>query len=171
MVLAWFSPAFSHFPRYPQANWALLVLIPWWVGLYMLWDPMGLSNTLSCEARSSSLRCNPHRFFQLEVLGLYFPKQEPWVVWSVSLPICSSGLSAHKYGTAGSASCRLAHLFCCLAVSPLRPGCPSLLLLPVRMNVGLPLCRVFQGSPPWTAGPSHTIYPVKRGPPCHPKPL
>ena len=25
---------FSHFPSYPQANWALLVLIPMWVGLY-----------------------------------------------------------------------------------------------------------------------------------------
>ena len=24
-------PAFSHFPHYPQANWALLVLIPGWV--------------------------------------------------------------------------------------------------------------------------------------------
>ena len=24
-------PVFSHFPHYPQANWALLVLIPWWV--------------------------------------------------------------------------------------------------------------------------------------------
>ena len=23
-------PAFSHFPRYPQANWALLVLVPGW---------------------------------------------------------------------------------------------------------------------------------------------
>ena len=28
-----FLPAFSHFLCYPQANWALLVLIPRWVGL------------------------------------------------------------------------------------------------------------------------------------------
>ena len=27
--------AFSHFPHYPQANWACLVLIPRWVGLWM----------------------------------------------------------------------------------------------------------------------------------------
>ena len=26
-------PIFSHFPYYPQSNLALLVLIPWWVGL------------------------------------------------------------------------------------------------------------------------------------------
>ena len=25
--------SFSHFPHYPQVNWALLVLIPRWVGL------------------------------------------------------------------------------------------------------------------------------------------
>ena len=29
------SAAFSHFPCYPQANWALLVLIPRWVDLCM----------------------------------------------------------------------------------------------------------------------------------------
>ena len=29
---------------------------------------------------------NPHRFFQSEVLELYFPAPEPWVVRSVSLP-------------------------------------------------------------------------------------
>ena len=28
-------PAFSHFPQYTQANWALLALIPGWVVLYM----------------------------------------------------------------------------------------------------------------------------------------
>ena len=28
MPLAWLSGAFGHFPCYPQANWALLVLIP-----------------------------------------------------------------------------------------------------------------------------------------------
>ena len=42
-------PAFSHFPLYPQTNWALLVLIPGWVGLCTFWDPVGLSNELFCE--------------------------------------------------------------------------------------------------------------------------
>ena len=52
---------------------------------------MGLSNELSCEAESfSCCRLNPHRCFQSELLRLYFPELEPWVVRSVSLPSCSS---------------------------------------------------------------------------------
>ena len=68
-------PAFSHFPCYPQANWALLVLIPKWVGLCMFQDPVGLSNELSCETGSFSCHRNPHRFLPLEVLRLYFPER------------------------------------------------------------------------------------------------
>ena len=34
---------------------------------------MGLSNEVSWEAGSFSCCCNPHRFFQSEVLRLYFP--------------------------------------------------------------------------------------------------
>ena len=61
-------PDFSHSLCYPQANWALLVLIPGWVGLCMFWDPVGLSNKLSCEAGGFSHCClNPHRCFQSEV--------------------------------------------------------------------------------------------------------
>ena len=78
--------AFSHFLCYPQANWALLVLIPGWVGLCMFEDPVGLSNELSCEAGSFSCHLNRHRFFQSEVLRLYFPVVEPWVVWSLLVP-------------------------------------------------------------------------------------
>ena len=33
---------------------------------------------------------NHHRFLPSEVLRLSFPKLETWVVWSVSLPSCSS---------------------------------------------------------------------------------
>ena len=83
--------AFSHFPGFPEANQALLVLIPGWVGLCTFQDPVGLSNELSCEAGSfCCCHLNPHRYFQLEALRLYFPMLEPWVVWSVSLPSCSS---------------------------------------------------------------------------------
>ena len=79
-------PAFNHFLHYPQANWALLVLIPRWVGLCMFQDPVGLSNELSCEAGSFSFCLNSQRCFQSEVLRLYFPAVEPWVAWSVLLP-------------------------------------------------------------------------------------
>ena len=50
---------------------------------------MGLSNKLSRESGSFSCHLNPHRFFQLEVLRLYFPTLEPWVARSVPLPSCS----------------------------------------------------------------------------------
>ena len=64
MPLAWLSPpAFSHCFCYPQASWTFLVLIPWWVGVCMFWDPVGLSNELSCEAESLSCCPNPHRCF------------------------------------------------------------------------------------------------------------
>ena len=51
---------------------------------------MGLSNILSSEAGSFTCCCNTHRFFQSQVLRLYFPTLEPWVTQSVSLPSCSS---------------------------------------------------------------------------------
>ena len=51
---------------------------------------MGPSNGLSCEAGSFFCRHNPDRFFQSEVLRLYFPALEPWVAQSVYLPSCSS---------------------------------------------------------------------------------
>ena len=39
-------PASSHFPPYPKANWALLVLITGWVGLYILGPVESLQWTL-----------------------------------------------------------------------------------------------------------------------------
>ena len=72
MVLALLSAGslFSHSLSYPQSNWALLVLLPKWVGLCMFWNPVGLSNELSCEARNfSCCRLNPHRCFQSVVWG------------------------------------------------------------------------------------------------------
>ena len=120
-------PVFSHFPGYPQSNWALLVLIPGWVGFCMFWDPVGLSNDLSCEAGSFSCCClNPHRCFQSEVLRLYFPALEPWVARLSCSPVFPPGLFAHKCGTAQSAShCSPQSSSSCLAMSPRHPGCPS----------------------------------------------
>ena len=51
---------------------------------------MGLSNKLFYEAGSFSCHLNPQRFFQSDVLRLYFPTLVPWVAWSVSVPSCSS---------------------------------------------------------------------------------
>ena len=90
MPLVWLSAGFQSLPHYPQANWAFLVLIPGWVGLCTFQDPVGHSKELLCETGSFSCCCTSHRFFQSGVLRLYFPVLEPWVVWSVSLPSCSS---------------------------------------------------------------------------------
>ena len=94
-------PVFSHFPGYPQSNWALLVLIPGWVGFCMFWDPVGLSNELSCEAGSFSHCCfNPHRCFQSEVWGFISLHWNPGLHNLSRSPVVSPGLSTRKCGTA-----------------------------------------------------------------------
>ena len=54
--------------RYPQSNWAPLVLVPELVGLCMPQAPVGLSNNLFREAGSLSCCCpKPQGRFQSEV--------------------------------------------------------------------------------------------------------
>ena len=43
-------PDFHLSLRYPQSNWAPLVLVPEWLGLCTPQAPVGLSNDLFCEA-------------------------------------------------------------------------------------------------------------------------
>ena len=122
--------AFSHFSCYPQANWALLVLIPRCVGggcvcFRTLW--VCLSNELSCEAGSFSCCCDPHRFLLANVLRLYFPTLEPWLVQSVLFPSCSPQFIHTQMW-----DCPLCQLQPCLPWSFSRcAGCPSMPLLPV----------------------------------------
>ena len=121
--------AFSQFSRYPQANWALLVLIPGWVDSCMFQDPMGLSNQLSCEAGSFFCCLNSHRFFYSQRFwGFISPRWNPELSGLSCSPDVPSSLSAHKCGTARSTSRHL-------TVSPLCPGCWSPPLLPIWMNV------------------------------------
>ena len=63
---------------------------------------MGLSNNLSCEAGSLSC-CSPQPPQALSIRGLrlYFPKLEPWVARSASLPAVLPGLSVRECGAAG----------------------------------------------------------------------
>ena len=90
----------GHSPRYPQSNWTLLVLLPEWVGLCTFWDPVGLSNELSCEAGNFSHCClTPHRCFQSVVWGFISPG------WSPGL----CGLSPGPPAAASLASCSFAH--------------------------------------------------------------
>ena len=149
-LLLYSLPDFSHFPCHPQAKWALQVLMPVWVGLFTFWDPMGLSNELSCETGSfSHCHLNPHRCFQSEVWGFISLRWSPGLLGLSYYPVIPPGLSARKCGTAHSTICHLtqsaSHHF---AVSPLHPGCPSLLLLQVWMNVS--------SSTPWLSD-FHTV--------------
>ena len=90
---------------------------------------MGLSNDLCCEAGSfSHCHLNPPRCPQPEVLRLYFPVLEPWVVQSDSLPSCSSQFIFMQMWYH-----RVLQPPFCHESSP--PSCPSLPLLPVWMNV------------------------------------
>ena len=137
-ALHWLSVTSSTVWRQIGPFWCWLPVLGGWAILCMFWDPVGLSKELSCKAGSFSCCLNPHRFFQSEVLRLYFPALEPWVVWSVSLPNCSSWfICTQRWDlplcqpppcSPGSSSCHL-------STSPLHPSCLSLPLLLIWMNV------------------------------------
>ena len=90
MPLDQLPTSFLYIPPLPQANWALLVLIPQgWACVHC--------KTLRVSPTNSPVRLGvspttstPTGFFQSEVLRLFFPTLELWVAWSVSLPSCSS---------------------------------------------------------------------------------
>ena len=107
---------------------------------------MGLSIGISWEAGSFSHHCNPHRFYQSEVLKLHFLMLEPWVVRSIWLPSCSSWSiltqiwdhPLHQpvpHLVSQVLPCLPQSSSHCLAISPLYSGCLSPPILPVWMNV------------------------------------
>ena len=109
---------FSHFPHYPQSNWAPLVLTPGCVGLYTFLAPMGLSNNLSCEAGSfSHCHLNPTDVFSQRFWGFISPHFNPGLHALSHSPVVPPSLSERECGTAQSTSC------------------PSPSRLPVWMNV------------------------------------
>ena len=90
MLLAWLSASFQSRLPLPTSKLGPFGADSQVGGLCMFQNPVGLSNELSCEAGNFSQRLNPHRFYQSEVLRLYFPTLETWIVQSVSHPSCSS---------------------------------------------------------------------------------
>ena len=101
--------AFSHFPRYPRAKWDLLVLIPMWVGLYTFWDPVGLSNKLSCKAGSFSYCClNPQRVFNRWLEALFPHARALGLRGLFHSAFVLPGLSGRESGTTRSTSHYLA---------------------------------------------------------------
>ena len=101
-------PAFSHFPHYPQINWALPVLIPGWVGLCTFYNPVGLSKKLSCEAGSFSCCLTSTGFYSQRLEASYSPCWNPGLHGLSRSPVVPPSLPTCKCGTSWSISCRLA---------------------------------------------------------------
>ena len=90
MLLAWLSPHFQSLLWYPQANWALLVLITGgWacVCSRTLWVPQRDSLV---RVAVSPTAITPTAFYTQRFRNLLFLALDPWVVWSVLLCSCSS---------------------------------------------------------------------------------
>ena len=98
---------------------------------------MGLSNELSCEDGVCPTAASiPTGVFSQRFEALFPPALQPWVVWSVSLPSCSSWFICKQMWD---------HPVCKLPPRPVLrlppchesslPDCPSPPLLPVWMNV------------------------------------
>ena len=158
MVPTPLSTGLSHSLRYPQSNWAPLVLFPsGWACAHPrhLW----VSPTTSPVRLGVSPAAAPTPTGVLRSLRLYFPALEPWAGGSALLPTVRPGLSVCKCGAAGSASgqtacpfhptlrqCRSRHGH----ASPLRPGAllrPSYrsgcMFLFYLLGVGLPCRSIF----------------------------
>ena len=124
MAPAPLSAGFQSLPLLPTSKLGLSGADSWVGGLVYILGPVGLSNELSCEARSFSRCChNPHGCFQSEVWGFISPR------WNSGLLHLLPGLSASAsagqlqlcplcstiHCLAGSSSCHLAR-------SPLHPA-------------------------------------------------
>ena len=99
---------------------------------------MGLSKELSCEAGSFSLcLLNPHRFFSVRGFEALFPCVGTLGCAVCLIPSCSSWFICTRMW--GRLVCQLLPIHPVLQPPPFRqcslPGCPSLPLLPVWMNV------------------------------------
>ena len=100
-------PTFSHFPCFPLANWALLMLIPGgWVCVCSrtLWvSPTDSPVRLGVSPATST----PTGFYSQRCWGFIFPHWIPGLHSLSHSPVFPAGLSACKCGTAWSTSCWL----------------------------------------------------------------
>ena len=87
-------PTLSHFPRYPQANWALLVLIAL----------LGTSHGLSCETESFSTAITCTDFYSQMFWDFISLCWKPGLYHLSHSPVVPPGLSTHKCGTTCSTS-------------------------------------------------------------------
>ena len=119
--------AFSHFHHYPQANWAILVLIPKWEGPVPsrnLWvPPTNSSVRLGVYSGTST----PTDFYHQRFWGLISPCCNPGLH---GLPHSSIIPPIYLHADMGPPSLPATNLLHCS-----QRGCPSPPLLPVWMSV------------------------------------
>ena len=76
--------------------------------VYILGPCVSLQWTFLLRLEVSPTATSTPKGFSISGLSLYFPSLEPWGVWSVSLPLCSSWFIWAQMWSTGSASHRLA---------------------------------------------------------------
>ena len=151
MPFAWLSAGFQSLPPLPTNKSGPSGADSGVGGFVYVLGPCGSLQRTFLWSWSPCHHHNSHRILQPDVLRLYFPTLELWVVLSISLPSCSSGLSAQKCGTTRSAASASPTQSSShgLAMCSLHPGCLSLALLPIWMNVS--------SLTPWLSG-FHTVW-------------
>ena len=92
-------PAFSHFLHDPQANRALLVMIPRWVGLCAFQDCVGLPTNSPVRLGVSPAATTPTGFYCQRFCGFISPHWNPGLQSQSRSPVVPPGLSACKCGT------------------------------------------------------------------------
>ena len=119
------QPASCHFPHYPQAIWALPVLIPRWVVLCTVQDPVRLS--------VSPTAATPIGFDNRRFCGFFPLSLESWIARSILLPSCSSQFIHTQIG-----DCLVCQL------SPCLPGPPATALPHILSTLAACLCSSYQ---------------------------
>ena len=111
-------PVFSHFPHYPQVNWAFSCWFPaGWVCVHSrtLWvSPVNSPARLGVSPTTTT----PIGFFSQRFWSFISLRWNPGLCVLSCSPVVPPGLSACKCGTTQSTSYHL-------VISPLHPGCPS----------------------------------------------
>ena len=117
-----------------------MLILGWVDGLVHALGPCGsLQQTLLWGREFLPLLLQPPWVFSIRGLRLYSPMLESWVAWSVSIPPIPPGLSMHKCGATGSASCCTA----CPIRSTIRhlagpPAATLLWVLSIPLPVSIP---------------------------------
>ena len=137
MPLVWHLADFQSLPLLPTSKLGPSGADSWVGGFVYILGPYGSLQWTLLWGWKFLPPPQSHRFFQSEVLRLYFPTLEPWVTVclapQVFLPVyphTSMGLPTPPATTSLTWSSS-----CCLAECPLHPHCPSPPLLPIWMDV------------------------------------